>query len=251
MRGLPRFCPRCGVEHELASGRPVETEEEPGTTLNELGELVPDREDLLLGFGDWVPLPGLRDDVWVCPDCATVEERRQWEGVCVRCGAENGEAPDGSEEPEVLWACGGTVCHRCATHTERRALDVDFIRTTAAALSSLSARRPGNPVEALDVAETAVEIGCQRGVPNKLHYLDPLDPVGTDDEPWDLISSDLQAELVRCSTGLCHRRADRSELFGSLSGADLEKTSAMIPPPGWPLVARCAEVLWRYVHEVS
>ena len=47
-----------------------------------------------------------------------------------------------------------------------------------------------------DRFDTAVAIMLQRGVPNKLHY---LDPVALDNQTWDEIPDELQRAIVRCT----------------------------------------------------
>ena len=241
------FCPRCGTE------RVVTYDTEPGRSLDETGgqrDISPFRDD----GSDWIPLPLSHPpdfrlaDVWVCENCVTVQESRLYYGQCVRCGRENGVDSAGETEDERCWYVDELVCPACSTHDERRDGDLAVILTAADAIALR--RRDDDPEECLRFIKGSVDLAVQRGVPNKWHFLDPLNPLADESEPWDAISEDLQRELVICAAGVQHRELWAGSPESDRGSIEVELAHVM-PQSDWALLERVERALRDYVREAQ
>lgn len=199
------YCPRCGTPTPTAPDQA-----EAATVLNADNELVAEEDfnPLPVGILDWTEVgPFL-----VCPDCVSVEERRRWEGVCIRCGR---EPYDDDGEPVEWWA--GDVCDGCATRDEERQGVLDYHHTLAGSIAETRAREDfgrAGKLGQIDSWDEAIKIMLERGVPNHLHYAHPANPLAGPDEEqpcWDSLSDELQHDVVRCSVHLTEARYGAQE----------------------------------------
>lgn len=129
----------------------------------------------------------------------TLEEERLDEGLCIRCGRENGEGVDG--EDEQMWHANDTVCPKCSTHDERRDCDLAFIGRAANALAAGLQRRDHDPEPYLESVGVAFRLARQRGVSNTWHHEHPLDPIAGDGEPWDAFLTTYNSKWSSVMTG--------------------------------------------------
>jgi hypothetical protein len=232
-------CPRCGTEYPPAYA------EQPGSTLDEDSSLVEDHDlgELNLERMRWVQV----GEFMVCPVCATLEEERQQWGCCVRCGKEDDD--DGSGQ--VWWV---NACPDCTTRDEERTgILEDYLKVVAESIAFTRACQDWDKAITLEQPDSwvnAVEIMLERGVPNHLHYTDPINPLaGPEDEQpcWDTISDELQTELRKCKNDLFNARYAIPDEIPE-GGYALREAPDWWLEVDWWLVERAAR---RYVSEAG
>jgi hypothetical protein len=231
----PVYCPRCG---KLAPILP--DHEDLATILNEDGELVPDYgifNGPVRDLFDWV----LVGPFLVCSDCATVEEIRAPMGDCIRCGREDDEA---------WWA--SAICNHCATRDEEREGVLRYLHVVAETIAITRASEDFERAEAAGLPGSwaeVVKIMAERGVPNHLHYLDPIDVFADPDDGqpcWDTVSSGLQHAILRCDELLLTARYAIPEDLPVGGGWPMNEAPGWSQKVDWWLVER---TIRRYVRE--